>query len=142
MIYKRCSICGKRIPTGTQCECVEKIRKARQKDYDKNKRNRKNAAFYHSQEWIRTRDYIMSLYDGIDVYMLCKIGEVVKADVVHHIVPLEEDYDLRVTTDNLIPLSHVSHNAIHEMYNRSEEEKAEVQAILKVFMHQYRSGKC
>lgn len=139
MIYKRCSICGKRIPTGTTCSCLEQIRKARQKDYDQNRRNKKNHSFYTSKAWIRTRDYTIQLYDGIDIYLYYETGQVVKADVVHHIIPLSDDFDLRFSSDNLIPLSHASHNYIHDVYDKSETEKLELEARLKNFLKRYRS---
>jgi 5-methylcytosine-specific restriction endonuclease McrA len=46
---------------------------------------------------------------------LCKHeGRTSGADEVHHIVPLSEDFDLRLEWENLIPLCRACHHAVHD----------------------------
>ena len=117
MIWKRCSRCGKRLPTGQTCECI----KNRHKEYDKYSRDKKASAFYHSPDWLRIRAHVLSQFDGMDLWAYDQTGEVVAADTVHHIVPLSENWDLRFDLDNLIPVSASSHNAIHKLYDTKKQ---------------------
>lgn len=47
--------------------------------------------------------------------------------VVHHIIPIEDDYELRYTTDNLITLNYHTHEYVHQLYKQNKDE---VQNIL------------
>ena len=116
MIYKRCGRCGKRLPSGTTCDCVKKLNAARHKDYDRNKRSRTSYDFYHSSEWIRARAEALERDSYIDVYAYMTRGEVLPADTVHHIIPLTDDWSKRVDIDNLISLNHSTHSAIEQEY--------------------------
>lgn len=124
MIYKRCSRCGKRLLSGTTCDCV----KLRHKEYDKYSRDKDAAMFYHSQAWERMRNYIMDKYDCLDLYELHVNHRVVRADVVHHIVELREDKAQALLECNLISVSSATHNMIHKMY---KEDKEKMQNILR-----------
>lgn len=133
-IYKRCSRCGKRIPAGSSCSCI----KQRHKEYDKYLRDEKSKRFYHSNEWITARDKAMELDEGIDVYAYMTRGEILAADTVHHIIPLRDDWKKRVSSDNLISLSHSSHSAIEMLYTK---EKEKIQQELKAMLSEYRNKK-
>ena len=137
MITYRCSRCGKIVPTGKKCDCVSAVKKARDRDYNKNWRDKKSQDFYTSREWKRIRDFIMLRYDGVDVYEYAETGEIIKADVVHHIIPLSEDTERRLDESNLIPLSHASHNHIHDVYDKGEDQKREMQNRLRECIEQY-----
>lgn len=126
MIYKRCSRCGKRILTGTKCDCIKDVRR----EYDKYYRNKKSAAFYASSTWKKVREATMQRYDGLDVYLYVTTGQVVKADVVHHIVPLTDDESKQYEETNLIPLSHGTHNMVHDTYGKGQEQMKEMQSRL------------
>lgn len=120
-IYKRCSRCGKRLPTGTTCECV----KNRHREYDRYSRDKKAKEFYHSGEWERTRAAVIDMDGGIDVYLFMTTGEVVLADTVHHIVPLRDDWSKRMDAMNLMSLNHNTHSMIEQMYKDRKEEMIE-----------------
>lgn len=126
MIYKRCTRCGKRLQVGQTCECV----KQRHKEYDRYSRDKSSTLFYHSDAWKRMRDYILDKYDGLDLYELHVNNKVVKADTVHHIVELREDRSKSLLERNLIPVSSSTHNMIHNMYKKSDKDKATMQSIL------------
>lgn len=129
MIYKRCPRCGKRIPSGTTCEC-----------YAKYKRKYKTASGikleYHTQRWRSLRAYVMSIYNGIDIYMLYRHGKIEAADTAHHIEPASLRPDLFYSSDNLIPVGRYGHAEIHERYKR--EDRAAVMEELREYQRRYR----
>lgn len=132
MIYKRCSRCGKRIPSGSRCDCL----KLRHKEYDKYSRDKKSKQYYDSKEWEQTRQNTLELDDGIDVYLFMTEGIVEIADTVHHIVPLRDDWTKRNDTDNLMSLHHDTHSKIERMYRKN---KSNMEKELKEMLEQYRS---
>lgn len=133
-IYKRCSRCGKRIEAGTICKCL----KDRHKEYDKYSRDRRSKQYYNSREWEAARELVLQLDEGIDVYVYMTQGIVIRADTVHHIVPLKEDWSLRSKEDNLISLNNDTHSMIEQQYRKN---KKEMQEALKAMVQQYRSEK-
>lgn len=157
MIYKRCGRCGKRIPAGTTCECVIEYRKKKKEyffkkrlelrtkekdrqryaDYDHNRRNRKAYEFYHSPEWVWIRTVVLDKDGYIDVYKYMTEGVVVVADTVHHVIPLEEDWDKRFDIDNLMSLHHSTHSIVEALY-KNDKKAAVVQ--LQDMLLRYRGG--
>ena len=133
-IYKHCSRCGKRIEAGTTCQCL----KDRHKEYDKYSRDRRSKQYYNSREWEAVREHVLQLDEGIDVYVYMTQGIVIRADTVHHIVPLKENWNLRSNEDNLISLNHDTHSMIEQQYRKN---KNEMQEALKAMVQQYRSEK-
>lgn len=133
-IYKRCSRCGKRIEAGTTCQCL----KDRHKEYDKYSRDRRSKQYYNSREWEVVREHVLQLDEGIDVYVYMTQDIVIRADTVHHIVPLKENWSLRSNEDNLISLNHDTHSIIEQQYRKN---KNEMQEALKAMVQQYRSEK-
>lgn len=133
-IYKRCSRCGKRIEAGTTCQCL----KDRHKEYDKYSRDRRSKQYYNSREWEAVREHVFQLDEGIDVYVYMTQGIVIRADTVHHIVPLRENWSLRNNVNNLISLNHDTHSMIEQQYRKN---KKEMQEELKAMVRQYRSEK-
>lgn len=117
-IYKRCSRCGKRIPSGSVCACT----KLRHKEYDRYSRDQKSRAFYNGREWNVARNAALQEDGGIDVYLFATAGIVEAADTVHHIIPLKDDWDKRNNIDNLISLSGDTHSMIERMYKKNKEE--------------------
>lgn len=130
MIYKRCGRCGKRIPTGTTCPC-----------YSQDKRTYKKAegikVQYHSGRWRKTRDYVMHMYNGIDLYALHRYGRIVPADTVHHIEPTKDRPNLFYEISNLIPVSDSSHKEIHHRYKT--EDMGKVMDELRSCLDKYKN---
>ena len=133
-IYKRCSRCGKRLPEGTQCPCRNK----RHHEYDKYKRDRKSKQYYGSKEWIRTRERVLDIDEGIDVYLFMTEGRTVAADTVHHIIPLKEGWQQRNDIDNLMSLHHDTHSMIEQRYKKQKEI---MERELKEMLKEYRTGR-
>ena len=130
-IYKRCSRCGKRIPSGSTCLCV----KQRHREYDRYSRDQRSRHFYNSKEWESGRTAALEVDDGIDVYMFMTEGIVIAADMVHHIVPLKDDWDKRIDIDNMMSLSSDTHSMIEQMYKKN---KAEMIRKLQEMLKEYR----
>lgn len=135
-IFARCSRCHKRILPGTVCECRIQQRRQSYAEYDRTKRDKVRDKFYHSAEWIRTREEILST-DHMDLWLYAKSGIIQPADTVHHIVPLSESWERRCDPENLISLSNTSHNEIEAMY-KEDAEKKRIQAELFDILERFR----
>lgn len=136
-IYKRCSRCGKRLPSGQKCPCL----KERHQEYDRYSRDKKTKDFYGSREWERARDAALEADGGIDVYLYITTGEILLADTVHHIVPLKDDWSRRGDISNLMSLNHDTHSMIEQMYRKDKEKTIHIlKEILKEFRETRRAG--
>ena len=116
-IYKRCSRCGKRIPSGSTCPCV----KQRHRVYDRYSRDQRSRSFYGGKDWERARAAALDTDGGIDVYLYMTEGIIVAADTVHHIIPIRDDWDKRFDIDNMMSLSGDTHSMIEQMYKKDKD---------------------
>lgn len=71
----------------------------------------------------------------MDVYLFMTEGVVVKADSVHHIVPLRDDWARRCDISNLMSLSHESHSRIEAGYKK---DKRGIEERLQAMLIEYR----
>lgn len=72
----------------------------------------KNSKFRSSKLWQSKRAEILLRDKGLCVACRCGIDcepDLIPADSVHHIVPLTEDFELRLENDNLISLCDYHH---------------------------------
>lgn len=129
MLYRTCSNCKKKLGLKEQCSC----RKERNKLYDKRFRNQDSKRFYNSKDWLLIRNIVMNKFNYIDLYELNTTGKIIKADIIHHIIPLEESKANALNINNLIPVSNSNHNRIHKIYDKGPKEKKELQKKLKNF---------
>lgn len=75
-----------------------------------------NQGFYTSREWKRLRDQVLLRDEGRDLAMIGH--EIYERPLVHHMNPLTIEHfqngsDLIFDLENLITVSHRTHNAIH-----------------------------
>lgn len=68
----------------------------------------------------------MKKYGSIDLYSYFTFGVIEKAEVVHHIIPVKENYALRFEYCNLIPLTEANHRRIHIIMDSSKSEKEKI----------------
>lgn len=137
-ISHTCQYCGKSLPVGTKCECRFKQSKFQfvYKPFETNsakpsaKSSTRSDNFYHSDDWRRLRLVIMSIYNNIDIYSWYKYGRLEPGFIVHHIIPLKDDYSKRADISNLIYLTDDNHRLIHSLMDESDEKKKEVQKEL------------
>lgn len=132
-IYRRCGRCNKRIPSGSRCDCL----KIRHKEYDRFARDRESKKFYDSVAWKKVREYVLA-GDGLDVFLYMTTGQVVAADMVHHIVPLRDNRDMGLSVSNLISLSSSTHGVVEQMY---KEDKDGAIRMLTDMLRRYREKK-
>lgn len=113
MIYKRCSFCNKRIPSGSKCDCKKK-RHQKQKC-------EKSESFYNTKEWKKIRKDVKKYFFSLDFYAFYVHGLLVEGRTAHHIVPLEVDEALKLDFGNLIYVSESSHREIHFLLENDYE---------------------
>lgn len=143
-LFKFCPRCKKQIEYGNKyCEeCASEVEheqydkykefirirskmsdnKERYKKYARARTDGEYQAFYNSGQWRKMREHILIVYKYVDVYEYYKNNNIVPATMVHHIVPIKSNYNLRLDELNLIPLSESSHKYIHEQIDAGYEE--------------------
>lgn len=73
----------------------------------------KYAEFYNSKEWKNLRN--QKFYDADGLCELCRKKNIIRqGKEVHHIKPIETNWELRLVYKNLILLCPDCHNAQHE----------------------------
>ncbi len=133
MLWHRCR-CGAIIPQGVKvcpaCEAGQNGGQSRHMEYNRFRRNKKTADFYVSKEWRITRDNVLKLYDGLDIYAYYVQHRIVAADMVHHIEEIEENWARRCDLTNLLPLSDGNHGIISALYRKDQDTKKATQKLL------------
>ena len=114
------------LKTCSKCGIVPQEHRCPYRTYKKRDKNSKANKFRRTKAWtnksieIRQRDKylckvcINNLYNTIYQYNYDKLE-------VHHIVPVEEDYNKRLDNDNLITLCNYHHKLAEEGYIPREE---------------------
>jgi bacteriophage protein len=126
MLKTVCIKCNRKLKQGERCSCNSN----RHREYDRFIRDEKSKQFYHSKEWGKLTTLCKSKCNGLDIYELYENNKIVKGELSHHIVPVEDDAGKKFDIGNLIYVSHKTHNFIHSVYARSKEEKKALQTKL------------
>jgi 5-methylcytosine-specific restriction endonuclease McrA len=100
---------------------INEVKASRDREYKRNRTDRKEQDFYRSVAWIRVRDGTMAYYFGIDLFEYYTSGLIIEADTLHHIFPLKEDWGKRLDINNLFPLTEKSHQFIHNEYRNGNK---------------------
>ena len=90
------------------CDKHLTLKKERHKIYDATARDKQAAAFYKSARWRKARELSLATHHGLCQDCLAK-GEIVKADMVHHIKALRDYPELATVQSNLRPLCNICH---------------------------------
>lgn len=69
--------------------------------------------FYESDKWRRKRSAILRR-DGYKDQIASRYGKNIEANIVHHIFPLDEFPEHRLSDWNLISVSMATHNRLHD----------------------------
>ncbi|NNG66146.1 HNH endonuclease [Caldanaerobacter subterraneus] len=105
-------------------------RKERDKEYKKNRQDIEEQKFYKSREWELVRDAAI-----VRDKALCRLclheGKIAFAEVVHHIVPIKERWDLRYDLSNLVCLCDACHNRVHKLYKQDKEKYFQLMEEIK-----------
>lgn len=135
MIQKICDNCRKLLPTGSSCNCQDRYQKQSCKDYDKKIGYNQINRFYSSRQWQRIREEIIQIYCGLDIYSYFVLHKIEHGRTVHHIVELKDDWEKRLTKENLIYLTEQNHQVIHQ---RMKQEKEAVIRQLNNLVQQWK----
>jgi len=85
-------------------------KKRSNKLYDKNVRDKKATSFYKSKQWRTTR--VQALIRDHYLCVRCLDNKrIKKADMVDHIIPIKQDWSLRLSLNNLQSLCNPCHAA-------------------------------
>lgn len=131
MRVTRCR-CGAIIQgNASKCQaCEERAKKTRLTQSQIYDRGRVGERLYHTAVWqvvakaVRARD--------LNLCVLCKDKHILTpAQMVHHIVPLEDSTELSLDKNNCISLCRSCHERVHSLYDRSIESKQLTQQKLK-----------
>lgn len=124
--------CGRPIPQGIAlCETCAATAASRHMIYNRQDRSKRSADFYVSRAWRIMRARMIEVFDGWDVVALVVDGKLLKAEEVHHIVELEDDWEKRLDPWNLIPLNADTHKRITAAYKRSKPSMEACQKQLR-----------
>ena len=86
--------------------------------------------FYNSKEWRTKREEIMARSNGLCVICwLC--GKVRSASSVHHIVKLRDNFDLRLTDNNLIAVCRDCHELVESSCSSVDEVLLLIETLKK-----------
>jgi hypothetical protein len=137
-LVRRCNICHKKVPHGQLCECEIKAKKDSYKEYKKLRQDKDRQRFYGSKIWIKCRNERATDLLGIDWLEYYRTGKIVVDKLImHHIIPLEESYELGLDKDNLILLTDSNHKKVHNAYSKGKKDKEHMQRILREVLIKY-----
>lgn len=77
----------------------------------------------------------------MDIYSWYVLGRMEVGAIVHHVVPIRDDYARRFDIDNLIYLTRENHEFIHQIYAESAAEKNRMQQELNNLIRQWITDK-
>ncbi|NRY59858.1 5-methylcytosine-specific restriction endonuclease McrA [Clostridium beijerinckii] len=127
-IYRKCSICGKKVEQYKKCECEITTRRDSYKEYKKHRQDKDRQRLYSSKTWIRLRDVMYRKFMALCIVCLLKDNKIVNATTVHHVIPTEDDDSRWLDESNLCCVCSRCHQLIHNQYE--SKNKKEIQNIL------------
>lgn len=132
-IYKRCLICNKRILANEKCKC------SGEKNRHYNTRNDNQFyKFYHCNKWKELSRKVVQKYGAIDIYSYYIYKLIEYGQIVHHVIPIKEDWERRFDESNLIYLTASNHQLIHKQMK--EGKKEEVENLLFTLIKKFEGG--
>lgn len=131
-IYKRCPRCGTRLLSAESCPKCKRL-------YEK-KQNDKYTLFYNMADWRKAKQLCINRLAGIDWYEYFTNGRLVNGDTVHHIIPIKDDFSLRLTQSNLIYLTNSNHQLVHKELDAGSERREAIIKALKDALDKWGRG--
>jgi hypothetical protein len=133
MLMTTCTRCGRKKAINVKCEC----NKDRHKIYNREFRDKDSAEFYNSKQWKSIRNICKAKANGLDIYELIVNNNFVKGTLSHHIEELKDNRARALDINNLIWISDKTHNYIHTQYDKSDEDKKNMQNKLFDILNKY-----
>lgn len=146
----RCPNCGRTVPVGRKCECFKHAADARTIYRPRRERpsgdNSSGAVYgsdpmYHSTQWRRLCGEVKERFNHMDIYSWYVLGRLEVGEIVHHVVPIRDDYERRFDIENLIYLTRENHELIHQIYAESDEKKLRMQQELNNLIRKWITDK-
>lgn len=137
-----CPTCNRLVEYGTKyCKEHEQLDKDKYKEYKLNRTDTKEQSFYTSGKWLSLRQVAIRDCYGIDIFKFYTENIIESVEVCHHIIEVKEDWNKRLDIDNVICLTEESHQKIHQIYDKSKQDKEYCRQMLirmkKRFMSKY-----
>lgn len=136
-LYRKCSICHKKVEYKTKCKCEEEREKKWQRDYKENRKDKTEQNFYNSKPWLKLKQSIDGKYNGMCLYCLYEFSKVIDRKANHHIVEIKEEWERRLDDTNIIPVCDSCHKYIHNEYKKSINNKRNMQKKLFTLLEKY-----
>jgi uncharacterized phage-like protein YoqJ len=89
--------------------------------YDQKRKDSREWKFYKTRDWERIRLAVLIAFKELDIYAYYIEKKIQRADTVHHIVEIKDDWDRRLEFENLFPCSRRTHSIIHILYDKDQE---------------------
>ncbi|MBK1809149.1 HNH endonuclease [Clostridium sp. YIM B02505] len=116
---------------------MDKVKKERYKQYAKDRQDKNEQKFYSSNEWITLAGYVRRKFNGMCVICLLRDDAISYVEAVHHIIEIKDNWELRLSEDNLICLCSSCHSKVHRIYKKSNKDKEKMQEILYRLIEEY-----
>lgn len=133
MIYRKCTVCHKKVPQYTKCDCEKKKRLDNYRDYQqrrmRDEEERARVIFYQSKEWERCRDAVSSHQFNLDLIEWSR-GRIVQAELYHHVMEIRDSKEDMLDIYNIIGMTQANHNKVHAIMNRGYKDKVKMQDAL------------
>lgn len=100
--------------------------------YKKARSDKEQQAFYSSKKWRDKRKEVFNHDFGLCINCLVNKRNGVKADVVHHIVELKENENMKLDNSNLICLCNSCHAYIHTKYRLKKDREIMQDKLRKI----------
>lgn len=149
-ISYKCPYCGKPVQVGRKCECIH-VAINKKTIYRPTKKRPSSGArsgavygsdpMYHSTLWKRLCSEAKEHYSHMDIYSWYVLGKIEVGSIVHHVIPIKDDYEKRFDIGNLIYLTYENHILIHQIYSQSTERKAQMQKELMDLIRRWNNEK-
>ena len=99
-----------------------------QQYYDKYKRDKKSKQFYQSSAWTKCRELALKRDNYLCQDCLAK-KRIKKAEMVHHIVEVKDDFTKALVLENLRSLCNSCHNQHHNRNGKREKVNHKISVL-------------
>jgi len=139
-VYRKCTVCGRKVLDGTLCKCEEQKKKDSYKDYKRrrmlDKQEKDRQQFYSSSAWLRLSENIKNHFFGLCIICWFK-GLIQESEYTHHVETIKDRFDLKLDEKNLVPLCHCCHKKVHRMMDKSDKDKINIQNAIRNLIQKF-----
>lgn len=122
------------------CGIVEKPHNCPHRTKRKTNKYRVDSKYYVGKGYKKARRTVLSDCDEWCLWTFYVEGRLVKAEETHHIIEILEDESKAADPNNLIPLTELNHELVHQYYKRGRLTKERTRDILFSMLNDYKKG--